>query len=166
MLSGSQIRNISDVAAYRAAEEGKVPLAIEYERDIPHMPFLGYYVPAGYRVATYEDLALNNGSGFYSAWSLDEQVWVECGGWGADPADAILRAGQYWAIVESGEFQTYARCYVKDDDAPAVNLPDEESVTCGVCGTVHNDLEECAADDDDEDLFSSLADLNRFNRCD
>lgn len=148
MLSGQQIRNISDVAAYRAAEEGKVPLAIEQAGDIRHMPFLGHYVPAGYRVATFADFDAGIGFGFYRPFN-SEEVWVECGGFGNDPTGPVLRAGQYWAIVESGQFQTYARCYIKDGDAPAVNLPDEKSVTCEVCGVVHNDLEECEDDEGD-----------------
>ena len=146
MLSGSQIRNISDVAAYRASEERLVPLAIWAERDIPHLPFLGHYVPAGYRVATWDDLPEVDRDGFYRTGDNDE-VWVECGGWGdGDPADAIMRAseaGAYWAIVESGEFQTYARGYIQDSYSSAVNLPDAADVTCEECGTVHNDLEEC-----------------------
>lgn len=143
MLSASQIRNISDVAAYRAAEEGQVPLAIWSERDIPHIPFLGHYVPAGYRVASAEDFPTLRSYDFYA---FDNEVWVEGGGWGGDPTRAIVEAaslGAYWAIVESGEFQTYLRAYIKADDEPARNLPEFSEVACDVCGSVHNDLEEC-----------------------
>lgn len=144
MLSGSQIRNISDVAAYRAAEDGALPLTYWKAEDIPHTPFLGRYVPAGYRVATAEDFPTMRSDQFYA---FDDEVWVEAGGWGDhDPTDTLLTAcnnGAYWAIVESGQFQTYLRAYIRDDDAPAQNLPDEDAVTCSECGTVHNDLEEC-----------------------
>ena len=148
MLSGSQIRNISDVAAYRASEEGLVPLAVWAERDIPHLPFLGRYVPPGYRVATWDDIGdVVPRTGFYRSWDSTDEVWVECGGWGeGDFTDAIMSAagaGCYWALVESGEFQTYARAYIQDDDANGEEAPSGSSLTCADCGTVHNDLEEC-----------------------
>lgn len=146
MLSAQQIRNISDVAAYRAAEEGKVPLAIWSDRDIPHIPFLGRYVPQGYRVADAEDFPTLSSRGFYA---FDDEVWVEADGWGSDPTGAIMAAaavGAYWAIVESGEFQTYLRAYIKDDDAPERGVPDAADVVCDFCTDVHNDLEECNPD--------------------
>ena len=145
MLDGRQIRNISDVAAYRSAEEGRVPLTLWKAEDIPHIPFLGHYVPAGYRVATFDDLPDDlDRSLFYGGLYDTDEVWVECGGWGSgSAAEAFLSTGHYWAIVESGEFQTYARLYVKDDYASAQGLPTEEEVTCDQCHTVHNDLEEC-----------------------
>ena len=155
MLDGAQIRNISDVAAYRASEEGLVPLTLWKREDIPHIPFLGYYVPAGYRPATFDDLDPGiDRSLFYQPYGLDE-VWVECGGWGSDPTDAFMATGQYWAIVESGEFQTYARCYVQDPYASAQGLPSEMSVTCEHCGTVHNEFEECDGWDDGEEFDDS-----------
>lgn len=146
MLSGSQIRNISDVAAYRAAEEGRKPLTLWAEKDIRHIPFLGHYVPAGYRVATWADLKKKDVPvhSFYGGSKSTDEVWLECGGWGSSPVDAFLSTGHYWGIVESGEFQTYARLYVQEAGAPEQNVPDEDSVKCSECGEVHNDLEECA----------------------
>ena len=49
MFSGATIRSISDHAAYRAAQDERVPLYIWGPSDIKHLPFLGSYVPAGWR---------------------------------------------------------------------------------------------------------------------
>ena len=41
MMSAQLIKDVSDVAAYRAAEEDRKPLSIWSERDSTHIPFLG-----------------------------------------------------------------------------------------------------------------------------
>ena len=55
MMSAQLIKDVSDVAAYRAAEEGREPLSIWGPRDATHIPFLGDYTPVGWRRALWSD---------------------------------------------------------------------------------------------------------------
>jgi len=165
MLGPETIRNISDVAAYRAAEEDRHPLAIwrgSEKSDLRHIPFLGDYCPAGFRPATFldvneDDKALphNQAVALLARYGyrphLDVvDLLVDASGWGSpyEPALTLhqfaeFAGGGYWAIVEEGQFQIVARLYVKDASAPGTPGPDIEDVECTECHQVHNHLEEC-----------------------
>lgn len=151
MMSSQLIRNIADVAAYRAAEEGKVPLPIWGKRDVPNIPFLGDYIPAGYRQATWDELPKAYATRYWEPGTRMIDVTVDA----SDPgeAEALLCAGdgQYWAMSEQGQFQVVVRAYIKDDEARGVPAPDEASVTCEVCGIIHDDMEECDPNEGDVD---------------
>lgn len=157
MMSAQTIRDISDVAAYRAAEEGREPLSIWAKRDATHIPFLGSYCPAGWRRALWSDFYALPRVGW--PWREDEEAtfMVDASGFGA-PGEPALTVGEFgtfittpqrpqldygWAIRESGQFQIVVGAYVADDTSPGHPAPSEESVTCEQCGTAHNDLEEC-----------------------
>jgi len=133
MMSASLIRNISDHAAYRAAQEDRVPLLIwDPERDAAGIPFLGPYIPEGWRTE-------------------GESFMVDKTGWGADdePAMSIRQFTEHlrqhpglgWAIVEEGQFQVVVQGYIEDPDAPGVDAPEPDP--CEYCGEIHDDLTEC-----------------------
>ena len=133
MLSGAAIRSISDVAAYRAAQEGKYPLFIWGPDDLHHLPFLGSYVPQGWREV--EEL----------------QVMADSSGFGAPDESALTfsqleayvreHPGYGWAIVVAGQFQVVISAY--QEDAEAEGTPAPEPDPCGYCGAIHSDIEEC-----------------------
>ena len=157
MLGIETIRNISDVAAYRAAEEGRYPLTFWSERDARGIPFLGDYTPAGWRRALWSDMD----SRPRNVWSAhdDEEVtfMVDSSGFGSDyePALTMSQFVAYamaqnetdeeigWAIRESGQFQVVVGAYVRDPESAGNPAPDPADVECPQCGTIHNDLEEC-----------------------
>jgi hypothetical protein len=165
MLGPETIRNISDVAAYRAAEEGRKPLAIwrgSEEQDARNIPFLGSYCPVGYRPATFGDLNEDanvalpyeqavallirygyRGAGDYVDLLVDATGWDNSGPALSFTDFCALAGGGYWAIVEEGQFQIVARLYIRDEYAPGSDGPSEDDVTCDACFTIHNDLEEC-----------------------
>ncbi len=168
MLGPETIRNISDVAAYRAAEEERKPLPVwrgSEEQDCRQLPFLGDYCPVGYRPATFRDLneegnvalpyeqsvVLLVRFGYRAAGDIVDLL-MDATGWDkSGPALSFedfcaLAGGGYWAIVEEGQFQIVARLYVKDPSAPGHDAPSYEDVECSECLTVHNDLEECDLD--------------------
>ncbi len=165
MMGLETIRRMSDVAAYRAAEEGKYPLSIVHGEDAKHIPFLGDYTPAGWRRALWSDFYSTPRSGY--PWREDEEAtfMVDSSGWGdtGEPAltmpefQAFLLQPQRpqneygWAIREAGQFQVVVGAYIRDEDAPETGLPDEEAVTCEECGFIHDDFEEC-----DEDGYAAL----------
>jgi hypothetical protein len=175
MLGPETIRNISDVAAYRAAEEGRKPLAIwrgSEEQDARNIPFLGSYCPVGYRPAIIRDLeespedrdqpdrALPDAQAdavlsrcYYRPSGDIVDLLVDASDFGEDSEPALtfdafcaLAGGGYWAIVEEGQFQVVIRLYVRDDAAPGTDGPSEDDVTCDACLTIHNDLEECESE--------------------
>lgn len=175
MLGPETIRNISDVAAYRAAEEGRKPLSVwrgSEEQDLRNIPFLGSYCPAGFRPATFRDVneegdaalplvqavRLLSRYGYRSAGDIVDLL-VDATGWdNSGPALSLAQfaefaGGGYWAIVEQGQFQIVARLYVKDPYASSLPAPEYEDVVCSDCGAVHNDLEEC--DEPYEDEFET-----------
>ena len=137
MMSPALIRNISDHAAYRAAQEGRYPLFIDNDEDARHIPFLGSYVPQGWR-------------------PVEEAFMVDSSGFGS-PGEPALTFGQFithirrwdraaygWAIVEQGQFQVVVQGYVQDADAPGTEAPEPDP--CEYCGEVHDDLTECDPD--------------------
>jgi hypothetical protein len=182
MLGPETIRNISDVAAYRAAEEGKKPLAIwrgNEEQDVRGIPFLGDYCPVGYRPATFLDVRTETALPFTQAQALLARygyrsagdvvdLLVDASGWGSEDEPALtfagfaaIAGGGYWAIVEEGQFQIVARLYVKDASAPGTPGPDIEDVECTECHQVHNDLEEC----DEESLEAWAESETAYEYC-
>lgn len=133
MLSGSAIRSISNTAAYRAAQAERTPLYVWGQADLHHLPFLGSYVPAGWReVPDLEVLADSTGLGSPSEPALTfsqlERYVREHPGYG-------------WAILEAGEFQVVIGAFKEDPEAEGTPAPEPEP--CEYCGTIHNDLEQC-----------------------
>jgi len=152
MMGIETIRNISNVAAYRAAEEGKYPLTVVDERDVHHIPFLGDYVPAGWRKATWADVETKPRNVWYSDPGEDVTFMVDSSGFGGpgEPALTFDEFAEYalssslgWAIDQSGQFQVYVTGYVRDATSPGVPAPDVADVECSECGEIHDDLEEC-----------------------
>lgn len=99
MMSAQQIVQMSREAAAKAAKRNLVPLRVEQEdmdnlrHYLRYMPFLGDYVPEGYE--------------------LYDEYFVDSSGFGQEGEPALtqeqffakVKAGKYYAIVESGEFQ-------------------------------------------------------------
>lgn len=164
MLGPETIRDISNVAAYRAAEEGREPLVIWAQDDLRHIAFLGDYTPQGWRRATWGDLLGLKPRNVWSARDDEEATFmVDSSGWGA-PDEPALTFPETWAylrelavrvdtdltfgaaIRESGEFQIVMGVYVKDPSSEGNPAPSEEDVICHECYTVHDALEECDED--------------------
>jgi hypothetical protein len=157
MMGLETIKRMSDVAAYRAAEEGRYPLSVMKAEDVRGLPFLGDYVPAGWRHALWADFYSTPRTGW--PWAEDHRAtfMVDSSGWGSTGEPALTMAElqdfvmqpqrpqhEYgWGIVEAGQFQVVVQAYVRDDTAPETGVPDEESVTCEDCHEVHGPLEEC-----------------------
>lgn len=157
MMGIETIRNISNVAAYRAAEEGRYPLTVVDPSDVRHIPFLGDYTPAGWRRALWADLYEHPRTGW--PWREDEEAtfMVDSSGFGdtGEPALTIAEFADFtmlrqrpqhsygWAIRETGQFQIVVGAYVRDPKSPGNPAPDEATVECSECGTVHDDMEEC-----------------------
>lgn len=138
MMSAEYIRQLQDEAAYRAFEEGQTPLVPWHTGELSHAPYLGDYVPEGWRTATWADVPLRKPRG--SDWWNGDQacLFVDSSGWGDadEPAITFGEAdtfvtrlldvdGRTWGvgIVQAGQFQVYIGLYIKDDGAPAVNVP-------------------------------------------
>lgn len=161
MLGPETIKRMSDVAAYRAAEEGRRPLTVIKAEDLRHLPFLGDYVPAGWRPALWADMYTNPRTG----WPWDETkrvyIMVDSSGWGSssEPALTFPELARYvieskrpqhqygWAIVEAGEFQVVVSAFIRDEQATGTPAPEVDP--CEYCHEVHSPLEEC-----DPDLIS------------
>lgn len=157
MMSTQTIRDISDVAAWRAAEDGRFPLSIWSKHDATKIPLLGGYCPAGWRRALWSDFYTTPRVGW--PWREDEEAtfMVDVSGFGArdEPALDIDEFATFvttpqrpqhdygWAIRESGQFQIVVGAYVYDEGSPGNPAPDPADVECSQCGTIHNDLEEC-----------------------
>jgi hypothetical protein len=159
-MSAQLIKDVSDVAAYRAAEEGRVPLSIWGKRDATHIPFLGDYTPEGWRRALWSDFYTTPRVGW--PWREDEEAtfMVDTSGFGA-PDEPALTIGEFqtfvttpqrpqndygWAIRESGQFQIVVGAYIADPESKGNPAPSEDDVTCEDCGTVHDGMEECDED--------------------
>jgi len=109
MMDPRTIRDLSDQAARKARREGREPYgffdASDVDRSARRIPFLGSYVPRGYR--------------------LVETLFVDSSGFGAPGEPAMtfpafldrvrrdVREGNAYsyAIVESGQFQVYVGVY-------------------------------------------------------
>ena len=160
MMSEQLIKDVSDVAAYRAAEEGKEPLSIWSKRDATHIPFLGDYTPAGWRRALWSDFYEHPRNVFYAREDEEVAFMVDASGFGArdEPALSVEEFADFivkpqrpqheygWAIREQGQFQIVVGAYIVDPTSEGNPAPDEESVTCDRCHTVHDVMEECNED--------------------
>lgn len=161
MMSTELIRDISNVAAYRAAEEGRTPLVpwrSQIESDIRHAPFLGEYVPEGWREAEWGDLPAKPRSGAIP-WGNGERAlfMVDSSGFGSynEPALTFPELAAYLTglidagndigigIVESGQFQIVMGIFLRDALSKGKPAPDFKDVVCDECGTVHDGMEEC-----------------------
>lgn len=154
MLDTATINHMSDVAAYQAAEEGRYPLTVWKPEDIHGLPFLGDYLPAGWRPARWvEDEVEKPRRWVYATSNAEVFVEVDSSGFGSrsEPALTFEELGQYvmehrdlgWAIVESGEFQVVVGGFVRDPSSPGKPAPDFDDVACEDCLTVHGPFEEC-----------------------
>ena len=161
MYSSQQIIAFADEAAYRAARDGMTPLVMwdagSVERDLRHVPSLGGFMPAGWRLATWADLPAKP----RNVWAnYDEEpayFMVDASGFGApdEPALTFPQAVDYvrdiltaeaelgFAIVETGQFQIVMGVYAKDptvteeSGVPDIEDPDEEELDrCPACGDV------------------------------
>jgi hypothetical protein len=116
MQSLSQIQQASREAAQKAAAQKKVPFVVEME-DVQalmhdnasgrvHFPFLGDYVPRGWKRTD------------------TEPFFVDATGFGKPGEPALtckqfaskLVPGRGYAVIEAGEFQVYVAEYVRDDN--------------------------------------------------
>jgi hypothetical protein len=160
MMSAQLIKDVSDVAAYRAAEEGREPLSIWGKRDAVHLPFLGDYTPAGWRRALWSDFYTTPRVGW--PWREDEEAYfmVDASGFG-DPGEPALTIEEFktfvttpqrpqndygWGIRESGQFQIVVSPYIEDPESKGTPAPSLEDVVCSECHSVHDGLEECDFD--------------------
>ena len=174
MLGAETIARMSDVAAWRAAEEGRSPLSVWGVSDLRHIPFLGEYCPAGWRPALWAgDQVPQPPRSVFAAHHQQAMVEVDASGWGSqhepaltfDELDAYVKTVNRavrnvgFGIREAGEFQIVVGVYVKDPGAVETGLPDEASVTCDECGTVHDPLEEC-------DLYCNACGSDEHNDAD
>jgi hypothetical protein len=131
MMSAELIRHISDEAAYKASREHKTPLvifdALFAADDLPHVPFLGSYVPTGWRVASWDELPMPRNV-WLSANDRSAYFMVDASGWGnhGEPALTFDEFVKYvqdvygldrrtlgLAIIEQGQFQVIVQWYVK-----------------------------------------------------
>lgn len=160
MLGPETIARMSDIAAYQAAEEGRTPLVLwNAERDLHHAPFLGQYVPAGWRRARWDEGVPKPRRWVYATGHDECAVEVDGSGFGGPTEPALTYpelvsyadevAGQVtdltvgWAILEAGEFQVVFGIFVKDPEAPGTEAPSFEDVMCPDCGEVHGEFDEC-----------------------
>ena len=160
MMSAQLIKDVSDVAAYRAAEEGREPLSIWGPRDATHIPFLGDYTPVGWRRALWSDFYTTPRVGY--PWREDEEVYfmVDSSGFDA-PDEPALTVGEFgtfittpqrpqldygWAIREAGQFQIVVGAFIADPDSKGNPAPSLETVVCTECHSVHDGMEECDFD--------------------
>ena len=159
MMGPEVIRSFQDAAAARAARDEVVPLILFDEDssldDARGAPFLGLYVPEGWRplevdrdLWAYEALSdkARTGSAVYAghrAEGEDIRLFADSMGLG-DSDEPALTAGELWnnlasiiqaaehvhaqvgvAVVEAGQFQIYLGLFV-EDDCPAQNVPEGE----------------------------------------
>jgi hypothetical protein len=163
-MSGALIRDIQNHAAYEAAQEGKTPLIIwDAEQDARGIPFLGDFVPQGWRHATWNDL--NRGRSkpgwayprnVYHPIASDEAAFmVDKSGFGSTHEPALTLSelvaymtanpGYGWAIREEGQFQIVVGIYKEDPSAPGTEAPEPDP--CEYCKAIHGPLDECDPDD-------------------
>jgi hypothetical protein len=164
---------MSDVAAFKAAEDGHKPLVIWKAEDATHVPFLGDYVPAGWRPALWADMYTTPRVGGY--WREDEEAtfMVDSSGFGArdEPALTLIEFRDYimqsqrpqhtygWAIREAGQFQIVVGVYIQDASAPGTEAPSRESVECEDCHEVHGPFDECEREYDDASYCPACGDV-------
>lgn len=117
MMSGETIRQFQRDAAKRAARDHKTPFIV-WDEDISDwkangirgsfpFPFIGDYIPRGWKVAEDEDGAVKS-------------YFVDSSGFGQDdePASSLtqfldkLVAGHGYAVTEAGQFQVYVTEFI------------------------------------------------------
>lgn len=156
MMSPQLIREISDHAAYEAAQEDKIPLSVWHSDDLRHMPFLGTYVPSGWRAATWSDIEGERPrNARYDDAEGPANILVDASGWGApdEPALTFEQLASYvgitpgfgWAIKETGQFQIVVGIYVEDGSSEGTPAPELEP--CDECRQIHGPLDECDPDE-------------------
>lgn len=177
MMSTQLIRDIADRAAYQAASKGKTPLVPfdNIERDLPHVPFLGDYVPAGWRHATWADLPMKPRNRGIDRPEEVARFMVDASGWGApdEPALTFPQLVDYvtgiladdqettfgFAIEEQGQFQIVMGVYVQDESVTEeTGVPDPAGLGDGKCdpsdGEDHTFDEECWCRGDEDEYVS------------
>lgn len=163
MLSASQIISISDDAAYRASQEGKTPLVPWKVADIAHAPFLGDYVPQGWRQADWDDdfPFVENPPTWGWPEGMGAAVCVDSFGGDTDgPAMSPEAFGKFVlnlmqdtsetvgiAIRQAGQFQVYIGLYIRDPWSRGVAASEPD----GWCESCQSSFE-CYCEDDDDDL--------------
>lgn len=125
MMGVAEIRRLSDEAAYRAAREGRIPLSLWKREDAGHVPFIGDYVPPGWRLATWGETTLRPRNVWSPRPEEPVRFMVDASGWGS-PGEPALTFGEFcalavgarlsWAIVEEGQFQVVMAGFVPAEE--------------------------------------------------
>jgi len=136
MMSTATIADLQRQAAREARRERREPVIFYNDEDVSEsvttMPFLGDYVPQGWRSALWTDLPGEDphGHGHYGAGQV--LLFADATGWGDEDEPALSlrqlvttvnrmnheayangRLTLGWAIWEAGEFQVHIKAYVK-----------------------------------------------------
>jgi len=179
-MSGSQINTLQLEAAARASREGHVPLVVWGRDELTYAPFLGEYIPPGWRAAVWADtepLARPKGSD----WWHGEQaaLFVDSSGFASDYEPALsLREAEDWVeclmhsargqtfgvgILEAGEFQVYLGLYVKDETSPGIPVESEDFGLCPNCGEEDGefDYHECSQAPTETEAMTTRCSIHR-----
>lgn len=161
MFSPEVIHDIQLTAAAEASRERREPLVPWEGADIRMAPFLGEYVPAGWRPLKWDEVVVERPRGS-DWWHGDEAtLFIDATGIGRDDEPCLTYRQAYgWVarllastsetvgvgIREAGQFQVYLGLYVKDDDAPGTPV-DESHGLCADCGAADGpfDYHDCEA---------------------
>jgi hypothetical protein len=151
MMGPGVIQAMSDDAAYKAAQDNEEPLVPWKGDQLGSIPFLGDYVPKGWRTLRWDEVpgGMPHGGGFSASTSEDGPArWlVDSSGMGADdePAMSASAFERYLqdlltkeprtfgvAVIEAGQFQVVTQLYLKDPAAPGTEVtePDDWCVYC------------------------------------
>ena len=136
MFSAEVIRDMQTTAAREAARKHRVPYVVwpQDQLDRFPFPFLGTYVPKGWRHLTHAEGGVSQSDhGIYGNDHL--LLFCDNSGWGADDEPALSRsqaiatikaisAHAYkehgltvgWAIEEAGQFQVNLAAYAKPEE--------------------------------------------------
>jgi hypothetical protein len=153
MMGASLIRSISDYQAYEAAQEGKEPLSLWKPEDVHHIPFLGPYVPAGWRRALWADVPIKPSNVYQPRDDENADFMADKTGMGAEnePALTMTQLQNYaaalvaeefgWTVIEEGQFQVVIGLYVADSEAKGTEAPEPDP--CEYCKSIHGPMDEC-----------------------
>jgi len=118
MMSASQMNRMADDAAKRAKRNGLKPVPYPLGDHAPAIPFLGDYVPKGYRRVDAPNPPRLMGC-------EDGYLFVDASGWGADDEPALTQAqfqayaeahpGLLFGVTEAGQFQVVVGVYQKGE---------------------------------------------------
>lgn len=141
MMGPGVIKAMSDDAAYKAAQDNEEPLVPWKGDQLGSIPFLGDYVPKGWRLLRWDEVpgGMPHGAGYSASTSEDGPArWlVDSSGFGADNEPAMTMSGfeVYLkdllakeprtfgvAVVEAGQFQVVTQLYLKDPAAPGTKV--------------------------------------------